>query len=80
MSNMSYCRFQNTLGDLEDCAEDFANKLSREEHRARKKMLDKMVDIFDELGIRIDREDLDAAIERIDAAQAAADDSEDEEG
>jgi len=21
MSNMSYCRFQNTLGDLEDCLE-----------------------------------------------------------
>jgi hypothetical protein len=25
MPNMSYCRFQNTLGDLEDCAEALAD-------------------------------------------------------
>lgn len=38
--NMSYCRFQNTLGDLRDCAEHFDDDgLSDEEHTARLRML-----------------------------------------
>ncbi len=37
MGNMSYCRFQNTLADLRDCEEHFADKsLGQEEERARK--------------------------------------------
>lgn len=44
MSNMSYCRFQNTAADLEDCAEadgmhDPAD-LSAEEKRARLRLID----------------------------------------
>ena len=37
MSNMSYCRFQNTLGDLQDCYDNMDNpeKLSFEERKAR---------------------------------------------
>lgn len=32
MSNMSYCRFQNTLGDLGDCYENMDdNDLSKDE-------------------------------------------------
>lgn len=47
MSNMSYCRFQNTKNDLEDCvnvlmgeSEHYqnVNKLSREEKRAYENM------------------------------------------
>lgn len=44
MSNMSYCRFQNTSKDLYDCCEaveDLINgkgKLSREELQAAKKL------------------------------------------
>jgi hypothetical protein len=46
VSNMSYCRFQNTLGDLEDC-QDALNDvgcggpeaLSANEQRAAKRML-----------------------------------------
>ena len=36
MANMSYCRFQNTLGDFEDCVDaiDNANELSLDEQRA----------------------------------------------
>ena len=38
MANMSYCRFQNTLTDLEDCLEELANNgldnLSEDEKKA----------------------------------------------
>ena len=36
MANMSYCRFQNTLGDFEDCVDaiDNAKELSLDEQRA----------------------------------------------
>ncbi len=45
MSNMSYCRFQNTVGDLRDCAEaldDIMNgeeRLSREELAAARRLV-----------------------------------------
>lgn len=46
MPNMSYCRFQNTVNDLKDCAdhitEDFENDepLSREEFEARQTLVE----------------------------------------
>ena len=39
MSNMSYCRFQNTLRDLRDCYENMDEELSDEENRARKQLI-----------------------------------------
>lgn len=39
MSNMSYCRFQNTLNDLTDCAEHFTDELEGQEAKARLRML-----------------------------------------
>ncbi len=40
MANMGYCRFQNTLQDLRDCAEHLDDDdLSEEEQRARYRML-----------------------------------------
>ncbi len=37
MSNMSYCRFHNTLADLQDCVESFSEGVSsKQEARARK--------------------------------------------
>ena len=45
MSNMSYCRFQNTLNDLRDCAyamsEDYEEEesLSMDEVRARDNLI-----------------------------------------
>lgn len=40
MSNMSYCRFQNTLSDLRDCEENlFDEDLSEEEQAARKRLI-----------------------------------------
>ena len=43
MSNMSYCRFQNTLGDLQECFEAFEEgneDLSREEQQAKLSLLE----------------------------------------
>ncbi len=34
MSNMSYCRFENTLADLEDCQDNFENIESIDEAQA----------------------------------------------
>jgi len=42
MPNMSYCRFSNTLGDLEDCEEhmdDGEDDLSDGEIKARKRLI-----------------------------------------
>lgn len=39
MSNMSYCRFRNTLNDLDDCTEYMTETVSEEETRARKRLL-----------------------------------------
>jgi len=35
MSNMSYCKFRNTLADLKDCAESLHDTLDGDEARAR---------------------------------------------
>ena len=39
MPNMSYCRFQNTVRDLDDCLENLHNDLSLEEHIARQEII-----------------------------------------
>lgn len=41
MSNMSYCRWENTLSDLEDCVESFHEGVAnRDEARARQRMME----------------------------------------
>lgn len=46
MSNMSYCRFENTLADLEDCYEAIddtrfnTNNLSDSERKAYEKLIE----------------------------------------
>jgi len=35
MANMGYCRFQNTLSDLQDCNDHLYEDLSEKEERAR---------------------------------------------
>lgn len=39
MTNLSYCRFRNTLIDLRHCAEYACDSLSKEEHAARIQLL-----------------------------------------
>lgn len=48
MTNMAYCRFQNTLRDLRDCKEHLFDELGSEEIVARKKIIKVCQDI-DEL-------------------------------
>jgi len=54
MSNMSYCRFENTLSDLNDCEEHFLDEgLSTYEKSARRKLIavcKRIVEMEDELG------------------------------
>ncbi len=53
MSNMGYCRFENTLGDLHDCYVHLTDdSLSEDEEQARKRLValcGKIVKEFDEL-------------------------------
>lgn len=37
--NMSYCRFQNTQEDLSDCLDYLTDVLSKDEHEARKHLI-----------------------------------------
>lgn len=51
MSNMSYCRFQNTLSDLIDCEENLDDMdLSEDEERARKRLIKVCKRISDMVG------------------------------
>ena len=49
MSNESYCRFENTLEDLEDCYHALANedmdKLSKSEKKAKNMLIKMCFDI-----------------------------------
>lgn len=40
MANMSYCRFQNTVSDLDDCLEHINDNLSADEHEARQRLVE----------------------------------------
>jgi len=50
MSNMAYCRFQNTQGDLRDCYEAMCDEddLSAEEKTARKRLVKTCQDIVEQ--------------------------------
>jgi hypothetical protein len=51
MANMSYCRFQNTLGDLRDCYENMDDEdLSAEEKRAQEALIQMCTDIAADFG------------------------------
>ena len=39
MSNMSYCRFENTADDLFDCLEHIEDDLGQIEHEARRRLI-----------------------------------------
>ena len=48
MANMSYCRFQNTSSDLDDCLSAIRNreKLSEDEERAFRSMMSEISDFL----------------------------------
>lgn len=58
MSNMSYCRFENTVADLDDCYESMSmgdNDLSDTEVKAKKRLIDMCIDIACDHGHENDR-------------------------
>ncbi len=46
MGNMSYCRFQNTLGDLRQCLEHMDDDLGEDEIMARVDLVEVCRDII----------------------------------
>lgn len=48
MANMSYCRFENTLRDLQDCYEHMTESLSDDEARARQRLVEMCENILTE--------------------------------
>lgn len=47
MANMSYCRFQNTAQDLQDCRNNFSDDLEWAEFKAREKIVQLAKDIVE---------------------------------
>ena len=62
MANMSYCRWENTLDDLRDCAEHVNYPVDGSEARARASLLEIAADMLEEVGVTIDRRELDEAL------------------
>jgi hypothetical protein len=62
MSNMSYCRFNNTLSDLRDCEDHMLDCLSKErggdaydsEHSKRRQLIECCIRIAQEYGVKDD--------------------------
>jgi len=55
MSNMSYCRFENTLGDLQDCYDHMDKDLTSDyEIKARERMIKLCIQIAEEYGADIE--------------------------
>jgi hypothetical protein len=50
MSNMGYCRFENTLPDLLDCEDHMEDNLRSIEFQARKKLIKACVRIAEQWG------------------------------
>lgn len=77
MTNMSYCRWQNTLSDLHDYAADIHDNLDKspDEKRARERLFELAVTMLEEIGVAVE---LTAPLEKL-IKDAEYDDKEDEE-
>jgi hypothetical protein len=79
MSNMSYCRFQNTSTDFDDCVEYIHDNLSDDENRARRRLVEQAINMLNELGCDVqlpgDFDDVGVLI----ASQLQSPDDEEEE-
>jgi hypothetical protein len=58
MSNMSYCKFENTYHDLQDCAHSLHDKANEHDQRYRVKLIQLCRDIVEEVN-GLDDEDLE---------------------
>jgi len=59
MSNMSYCRFQNTEKDFSECREYIGDVLSEEENCARINLINEAIMMLDAIGIYVEVQDGD---------------------
>ena len=50
MANMSYCRFENTYDDLQDCSYNMDDNLSESEEEYRKLLIELCVEIAENYG------------------------------
>ena len=75
MSNMSYCRFQNTVTDFSDCVSHIrsidptdTSFNTTQERRSRARIIQMAADLLEELGIEVgEYGQVDAAIAELDA-------------
>ncbi len=75
MSNMSYCRFENTVRDLNDCAANLRDEeVSSAEKEARRTLIEICYDILEEVGVQIetDEHDLSRLIDELDDDDGAS--------
>jgi hypothetical protein len=82
MSNMSYCRFENTNSDLGDCAEHILDHLdSNYEGPARVSLVEKCMEILEALGFEVTTADGDFVNRQVikDAIEEHASNGQDED-
>jgi hypothetical protein len=82
MSNMSYCRFQNTLSDLADCHNALGEifdadhgKLSEDELHAARRLIEtcgEILQLVAEHGLGVDVDNLDDILKSVKGTLAAA--------
>ena len=63
MSNMSYCRFENTANDLRDCVDNADSEVSQEEHRARKRIAIYCAEFLNTIGMDVDKDEAEKLAE-----------------
>jgi hypothetical protein len=50
MANMSYCRFQNTVQDLQECLGNMGELVSDAELKAKKELIEICIEIAEQYG------------------------------
>lgn len=55
--NMSYCKFENTLAALNECAYEWEEVSNEREIKAKQRLIQLMVDLLVEEGYEVEEED-----------------------
>lgn len=67
MANMSYCRFQNTIRDLQDCYENLDAELSEDERKARNRLVRTCAKVLIFAGVEISEQSIKDALKKVDS-------------
>lgn len=65
MSNMSYCRFENTYFDLLDCLDHVFDELYGTEYDYRAKLVELAAQILWEVGVAVDVKDVAERVSKL---------------